>query len=189
MNNKRLVFIIIGLLIIALIATLVWWWVISRPFNTEPVNNVSITPSTTESIGAGLISTSTTPLPAAQLGVTVMARVWAERFASWSNEDNFSNLDLVSRQATPQVKNFLKNQQQTLIAQYPLSGGYHGVTGRALSPQLIEFNEAAGTALVKVNLQLEEYSTSTQPVISTRVLSLQLIKQGDQWLVDFLKWE
>lgn len=189
MNHKRLIFIIIVLLVVALGITLIWWWVMPRQVSSPPVNNPTPTSSINEPIGLELISTTTAPLPPVQLGVVVMARVWAERFASWSNEDNFSNLEVVSRQATAQVKNFLKTYQQTLMTQYPVGNGYHGVTGRALSPQLVEFNDSAGTALVNVNLQLEEYSAVAQPVISTKVLELKLVKQGEQWLVNFLKWQ
>ena len=126
-------------------------------------------------------------LAPAQTGALVAARVWAERFASWSNEDGFSNFEPLANFATAQVRTFLVTYQADLTNRYPLAQGYHGQTGRALGPRMVEYDEAAGTADVQVAMQLAE-ATSSAPIISNRTLDLKLKKDGETWLVDFVKW-
>lgn len=122
-----------------------------------------------------------------QTGATVAARVWAERFASWSNEEGFTNLQQLDGQSTEQVRAFLLTYRQQMVQRYPVAEGYRGVTGRALSPQLGSYDEAAGTAEVSVAMQLAE-STSTAPTVYNRTLDLRLVRSGAGWLVDFVKW-
>lgn len=118
-------------------------------------------------------------------GAAVAARVWAERFASWSNEDGFSNLRLLASQSTPTVQDFLVTYRQQMQQRYPLEQGYHGVTGRALSPVVDSL--AGDSAQVSVAMQLAE-STSTVPTVYNRTLELRLVRSGEGWLVDFVKW-
>ena len=87
------------------------------------------------------------------------------------------------------MRDFLRDYRADLTAQYPASSGYHGVTGRALSPRVDELDEEAGLAQVTVGLQLVESSdASITPSISNRELMLRLVRRDGQWLVDFLKW-
>lgn len=129
-----------------------------------------------------------TPQPT-QAAVLVVARSFAERFASWSTDDGFASFELLEGEATSQVREFLRTYRADLAARYPASGGYHGVTGRALSPRVDQLDDEAGLAEVTVGLQLAESSGgNVTPSISNRELMLRLVRRDGQWLVDFLKW-
>jgi hypothetical protein len=185
MDRRRLL-IIVGAAVLLLVAVILWL-VLRGGSSTPPP--VGVTPTSTSEDNLSLPpqpTEPTTPQPD-QTGAVVAARVWAERFASWSNEDDFTNLQQLDGQSTNQVKAFLITYRQQLQQRYPLADGYRGVTGRALSPRLDSYDAGAGTAQVSIAMQLAE-STSTVPTITNRVLDLRLLRNGEAWLVDFVKW-
>lgn len=179
--------IISGAALLAIVAVVLWLVLRGSPTTPPPAG---VTPTTTPEDTSNLpppVSTPTTPEPD-RTGAVVAARVWAERFASWSNEDGFTNLQQLGSQSTAQVQSFLATYRQQLQQRYPVADGYRGVTGRALSPKLDAFDAGAGTAQVSVAMQLAE-STSTSPTVYNRTLDLRLLRSGEAWLVDYVKWE
>ncbi len=178
--------IIAGVAALLLIAVILWLVLRGGPATPPPAG---VTPTSTPDDTSNLpppVSTPPTPEPD-RTGAVVAARVWAERFASWSNEDGFTNLQQLSGQSTTQVQSFLVTYRQQLQQRYPLADGYRGITGRALSPKLEGFDDAAGTAEVSVAMQLAE-STSTVPTVYNRTLDLRLVRGDGAWLVDYVKW-
>jgi hypothetical protein len=185
--ERRRVILIASVAITVVVALLLWWFLI-RP-GEGPAQPGGTTPTTTTPGGELPQLTPiapSTPQPA-QTGAMVAARVWAERFASWSNEDGFTNFDPLADLSTLPVQTFLVSYRADLARRYPLAGGYHGQTARALGPKLVDFSEAAGTAHVQVAMQLAE-STSSAPMISNRTIDLKLTQSAGAWLVDFVKW-
>lgn len=173
---------------LALAVTL--WLLLSRRPAEAPTPAPQPQPTTT---GSTLPTGGETPEPPTpqptQTEVIVVARSFAERFSSWSNDDGFASFELLEGEAAEPVRAFLRSYRADLEARYPVSGGYHGVTGRALSPRLDALDEEAGVAEATIGLQLAESSgAAVTPAITNRQLSLRLVRRDGQWLVDFLKW-
>lgn len=174
-----------ALVLLAAVVLLALWALLGRrqPATPPPAGS----PTTTEPDLTGVLPQPSGPVEPQpeRTGALVAARVWAERFASWSNEDGFTNLEQLADQSTPAVQSFLLSYRAQLEQRYPLASGYYGVTGRALSPVVDSLE--GDTAQVTVALQLEQ-GTSTTPTVSNRTLSLRLVNGGSGWLVDFVKW-
>lgn len=183
MDRRRLL-IIAGAATLAAVAFILWLF-LRQP--AAPLPEPQPTPTSTAGSEAALPPQPTAPVAPqpGQTGAVVAARVWAERFASWSNDDGFTNLQQLHGQSTEQVRSFLATYRQQLQQRYPLEQGYRGVTGRALSPVLGSYSPDA--AEVSVAMQLAE-STSTVPTVYNRTLDLRLVRGDGAWLVDFVKW-
>lgn len=121
--------------------------------------------------------------------VLAIARTFAERYGSFSNQAGFSNLldlePIVSTSLWNTLQEFHKAQQKEVIRE----DDYYGISTRALSTKLGKF-DADSYAEVSVQTQREEArSITTNPRVYYQELKLQLVKLNNNWLVDTAKWQ
>lgn len=119
--------------------------------------------------------------------VLAVARTFAERYGSFSNQGGFSNLLDLEPIVTPSLWNDL--QTFHLAQQKEIGKEYYGISTRALSTKLGKF-DSASYAEVNVQTQRDEArGTTANPRVYYQELKLQLVKLNGSWLVDTTKWQ
>jgi len=113
--------------------------------------------------------------------MATVARNFAERFASFSTDANYSNLAEVKLLATARLKAELGK-----MTAKPASDSYYGVSSKVLKLTVDEFKENA--AQVTITLQRQETKTGQPSSVRYQDLNLTLIKLGESWLVDRYNW-
>ncbi|MEA3398472.1 MAG: hypothetical protein U9R06_01880, partial [Patescibacteria group bacterium] len=122
--------------------------------------------------------------------LTRMAASFVERFGSYSNQSNFSNIiDLrifMSSRMQRWADNYVGNQR----LKYSSDGIYYGITTKAIAQEVIEFDDHIGQAVILVNTRRREAISSTnntQKVFSQDVVINFLLEKG-AWKVDSANW-
>ena len=115
--------------------------------------------------------------------VVSIARNFAERYASFSSDSHFSNLQELKILSTPQMSSRLEQ----IIRTTPTSTAFYGVTAKVLKIDIDSLNDTSGVAKVTANLQKQETKGNQQPTVSYQNMSLDLVKSGNTWLVDQVK--
>lgn len=124
-----------------------------------------------------------------ELSIETLARSFAERFGSYSNQNQFENI----KDLYPFMTNSLREKSAREIKQAqsaaPVSPTtqYSGVTTKAMSVEFEERTESRAT--VKVQTQRKEFlAAQTSPKIYYQEIVLTLLKDGGQWKVDSAQW-
>jgi hypothetical protein len=113
-----------------------------------------------------------------------VARNFAERYGTFSTDSGFANLEEVklfsSAKMISQIDQLIKNSQQ--------SAEFYGVTSKVLNVEIKEANDQSGSGQAVVSLQRQETKSNLAPFVYYQNLQLALIKSGNNWLVDEVKW-
>ena len=112
------------------------------------------------------------------------ARNFAERFASFSSDSQFTNFEELKPISSARMIQTL----QSLIDQGSDTSGYYGVSSKVLKVDVLSLAEEAGNSKIAVRLQREE-NRGGQTSVAYQNLSLDLIKSGNDWLVDGYQWQ
>lgn len=131
------------------------------------------------------------PAPAptdARTGAIQLAELFAERYGSYSNQESYQNL----RDLLPVMSRSFRETTEAELAKVgaaPPAENYEGVTSVKISTRVLSFSEAAGTASLAVTLQQTKTVGTNAPEVSYRTLRLSLVKEGEDWKVDSVRWE
>jgi len=155
--------------------------------DVSPVPIVSTPTSTPPAVSAYKIDTSLR-----QTGVEdlkMIAAAFAERFGSYSNHSNYSNI--------VDLKLFMSNKMQVwadnFINEMKIKSGdsdiYYGVTTKAISQMSNKFDNGLGVAEILVKTQRRE-STGTISNTTTiyQDILISFIKERGAWKVDKAYW-
>ncbi len=173
---------------------MVWWLVSLR--STGPVVTVTNeginVPGSLPSASAGLPSQAESIVkePDLEASLKAIAATFAERFGSYSNQGNFSNLDDLRDLMTVKMKAWVENFKLTQKTEAGDNVVYSGLTTKALSVKIVSFEESLGRAEVMVSTQKQESIGNTiNPRVFYQDLKLQLVKTNEGWKVDSAEWQ
>lgn len=112
------------------------------------------------------------------------ARMFVERFASFSNQNDNAHIEDAKALATPRMQKWLETQQVAL------SREYSGMTTQVLA---MELGDTSGVvARVEVSTQ-QDISKLENGLVSSKMQQrkgrVELIKVGNDWKVDGFFWE
>lgn len=130
-----------------------------------------------------------TPEESGRASIATVAKNFAEIYGTYSNQSNFQNVEsvlpLLSASYRAEMENFLAKARSS----YKMATDYKGVTATALNSIVESMDDAKGMATVLVKMQKTEYA-GTQANFSTgyQDMRIDLVKQGDIWLVDNYQW-
>ncbi|MFA5021873.1 MAG: hypothetical protein WC508_02245 [Patescibacteria group bacterium] len=142
---------------------------------------------------AGLNKSQESPVKEKKLEASLkaIASTFAERFGSYSNEGNYSNLEALKDLMTDRMKAWAQSYQAS--QQKPSTNDsivYYGITTQALSVQISNFDQAVGTAeAIVVTQRQETKNNTTNPKVYYQNLKLQLLKTAAGWKVDAAEWQ
>lgn len=187
-RRKRLA--VLGLLILLLILVLLLLWRFLRPVPeaapTEP--DLSLKPDE--------ILTDTPTLAEQQLkeeqdtraqtaGATTVAKMFVERYGSYSNEAEFQNL----RDVLPLMTDTFAEKTRAFIEGAEIPETFYGVTTRVLIVQVERMDETAGEATFKINTQQERAEGSAQNVsVHYQEIRVELKREAGVWKVSSAAW-
>lgn len=180
---------IIGLIVIIAIVLILINFV--APFKPKPVG-----PTNTVITNEDLASTPLTPLttptniepppPGPQeQNPQIVASDFAERYGSYSNQNNYQNL----RDLYPQMTTAMHANTDAYIAANPTSAGdYQGTSTKTLRVEVL--NQGDTTFRVKIYTQrTESTATNSQSLVYYQNAEATLIKSNLLWLVDSFVWQ
>jgi len=190
MNRRNKIITVIVIILLLLLALLLFWYRFMR--GTDLLPNTPVVPDD----GTAIVTTlpepnigtpPTVPVRSTQeVSVETLTMTFTERYGSYSNEAEFQNLlDL-----EPLVTSRFMAEINTLIATTTVEDYYRAVTTRVISMNIIELDDAGGTATVNVTTQREEaIGSPLNSEVRYQTLVLDLVKQGGVWLVDDATWQ
>lgn len=114
-----------------------------------------------------------------------LSSLFAERFGSYSNQGDFENV----RDTMPLMTSSLQAWAETYIRDNTPADTsvYSGISTKALASEVVEFDTAAGRAEVNVQTQRTE-ATSEGTRTFNQVLNVELVKSGNEWLINSIQW-
>ena len=122
--------------------------------------------------------------------VRQLARLFAERFGSYSNQAGYGNIEelkvFMSKRMSVWADRYIKEE----IAKHPQVDIYYGITTRAVTIEEKEFNTENGQAKYVVSTQRFEATGSMDNKTSRQQdIVITLIKEDDAWKVDSAIWQ
>ncbi|MFA6255477.1 MAG: hypothetical protein WC675_05670 [Patescibacteria group bacterium] len=193
-RNKIIIIVVVAVVVLLLIIIFVWWLGQRQKSISPGETNANVglnIPAGLPSASTGLTNQiePTASEPNLEASLKAIASTFAERFGSYSNQGNFSNLDDLKDLMTVRMKSAIgdyKADQQASMG----GTGYYGVTTKAISPQITNFEESLGRAEIIVKTQRQEsFGNTTNPKVFYQDLKLNLVKTEAGWKVDVAQWQ
>ena len=166
-----------------------------RPQEQDGQNTVDIE-NVNNNVNSGGISTPITQLPGPSperveddnsypLGLKQLALSYAERFASYSTDANFKNLEDLKSLSTNNMIDFIDD----FITSSDVNGDFFEATeAKALNSKLSYLTDSRAT--VDVSLQLVKFfGDKSSSTIDYGNMELECVKVGDEWRVDEANWK
>ena len=148
-------------------------------------------PALSSSLGDSAVDPSTlkqaTDVQQREVNLETLARSFAERYGSHSNQSDFENLEDLFPFMTEQMSKDSQKYVADQRAKKEVAIAYAGTTTQALSATFVE--RADNSAVINVATQRREIgSNSATPRIYYQDLTLTFVKVGEQWKVDGAEW-
>lgn len=184
-STKRWVIGLVALLIILLAILLAWF------FRTHSSPKVAATVSTKTAPAVSATSSGTTtniPAPVSSSAITLSAeaKLFIERYGSFSSQANDANL----KDVLPLMTDALAGKTEAIINQTKTpSATFYGVSVRTVTVNVNAVDDTAGTAMVTVGAQLQETKGNAAPIVRYQTAVLTFKKIGADWKVDSVTWK
>ena len=130
---------------------------------------------------AGLPAKTATPLEAQKNAVVQLAKVFVERYGTYSTDNNFQNI----KDTQTLVTQFLWSKISAPIISKTTSQNFVGMTTKVISMNLTGWSDAKAAVELKT-IRTEEKNSA----VATRYqnATVELIKVNALWLVDKMSW-
>ncbi len=205
MSLRLRLFIIIGILALGLLAVSLFLVLKNKqlpttPIDTNPVGTPSnLPPGTTvidsSNFNTGLAGSSAvaTPIPAGlavkpisqeesiKKAVQQLAKIFIERFGSYSTDSNFSNINEVQALVTPTLWERIKPKTAA-----PATGQFVGVTTQVITMEITKYEADKSAAITLTAIRSE--NKSGQETRTQSIANVTMVKSGNNWLVDSFAW-
>lgn len=119
-----------------------------------------------------------------------LAGLFAERFGSYSNQSNFSNISdlkiFMSQKMAVWAENYVAEQKKSDSKDI-----YYGITTKSVSQEVKNFDEDSGTASILVSTRRREANGTTNNIsnIFNQNILINFIKENGIWKVDSASWQ
>jgi hypothetical protein len=120
-----------------------------------------------------------------------MAASFAERFGSFSNQSNFSNVNDLKIFMTDKMQAWADNYVKDQAKKVGDSQIYFGITTKAATEEVKEYNPEAGKGSVLVTTRRREARVSKEnsSAVYTQEITVNFLKQDGAWKVDSAFWK
>lgn len=149
-------------------------------------SNFNYTPNIITPLAGGEVQSGTpvkpvTTLEAEQNAVRQYAKIFIERFNSYSSENNFQNIIEVRELVTADLWKTISARMN----QAP-SGSFVGVTTKVFTTELVKWSSSEAVVNMSASIREEKNGVFTDRQQSVVV---DLIKENGNWLISKFKWE
>lgn len=155
-------------------------------FRTQstPKTDVTDGPSTTATTDTTTDTTTTPPAPQHATAPTV-ARIFVERFGSYSTDVDYANVTDV----LPVVTDTLAARLQDIAekARKTGDGDYYGVSTNVIKITTNSTSDTAATVTVKTQRE-EAFGTPGNTTVRYQDIRVEFVKSGEDWLVNDFTW-
>ncbi len=137
------------------------------------------------------VTTVRRDIPLGQASLERMARSFAERFGSFSNQSNFSNISdlkmVMSNNMQSWADAYIEKNKKPNVA----NDVYYGLTTKALSTQVNNFDDTNGEAKITVETRRREAmgTTNNASKLYNQKIVITFVKEKGAWRVDSAYWE
>lgn len=150
---------------------------------TAPNGGASVPDSSSvaTSIPEGLRAKIVTPVEAEKKGVEQLAKVFVERYSTYSTDNDWQNIKDVETLVT---RSLWSKISASITAKNP-NQSFVGMTTKVISMELLNWSDTKAKVELKTSRTEEKNG-----VVTTRYQSItvELVKVKDLWLVDKLLW-
>ena len=121
--------------------------------------------------------------------LTRLAASFAERYSSYSNQSNYQNMLDLKIFMTTRFQKITDDSIRQMAAKNPDHSIYYGITAKAVSENVQQFDNNTGTALVIVTTERREsLATSGNATSYPQNVSISLVKENGVWKIDDAVW-
>lgn len=118
-----------------------------------------------------------------------LARSFAERFGSFSNQSNFENIRELTSLMTPLMRLTSDRLVADARAKTTPNAPYYGITTRALASRVTAMDDGTGVADIVVSTQRREVKDRATPRVFYQDLALTLKRVEGEWRVERAEWK
>lgn len=119
-----------------------------------------------------------------------IAASFAERFGSYSNQSDFSNIEDLKLFMSRRMRNWADDYVKELRVKSGKSDIYYGITTKAVSVETKSFEASSGRAQILVKTQRREATGTTNNASNKYAdILISFIKENGAWKVDEARWE
>ncbi len=203
MDPEKRKFILLALIVAsAVVVGLIIYFMVFYSYGTQPktVSPVVETPPEVPKITnfqpgnvkkpSATSTAATTPaVDLTQEDVAQVARIFAERYGTYSNQggaDQFEDLNLF---VSKKMKDWLATNTKELLAGLKGYETAYVVESRVITAKIAAMDKNAGTASVIVNIRRSEQTGNDNPKLSDKTMKVDLVRAGKRWQVDAAAWQ
>ncbi len=200
-NKKRVSFVIMAAALL-LIAVIVWFiWQRNNQTAVVPMDSQgNVINPVTESINTSTPGTaprdyrkfdiSKEPkIEADAEAVKKIAMAFSERFGSFSNQSNYSNIEDLKIFMTKSMGDWAEGYLADLKKEKDNNGEYYGMITKAVSANAKNFDNAKGQAEIVVMTRRQETKGTVAGNYFNQELTLKMAKEGGVWKADSANWQ
>ncbi len=181
MERKHKIEIIIAVLILLGLAVLLWWYFARPVIEEQRLEEEEL--ERLDEDGDGEIDTiDTSDLPDQP---ETIARVFVERFGSFSSESGYENIDDILVLATSSLQSQLEAIADEARSQD--SGAYYGVSTTVLTIEEVSASETSMSYVITTQRE-ESIDSPANTSIRYQEIELTLVASGDTWLISSFAW-
>ncbi len=119
-----------------------------------------------------------------------ISQAFAERFGSYSNYSNYSNFLDLKIFMTDTMKTWADRYVADLRSSSQAADEYYGITTKAVTSIVEQYNDTAGTASILVTTQRRESTSQVnEGQAFLQKIQIGLKKVAGEWLVDRAYWQ
>ena len=120
-----------------------------------------------------------------------MSSSFSERFGSYSNQSDYSNLSHLMIFMSEKMKKWAEDFIEKSRIEKGPTDIYYGITTRAVKAEMVKYDEDSGLAEVLVNTRRKEanISSDNQSNSFSQNVSINFIKENGVWKVDSARWQ
>lgn len=183
--TRRTEIIIAVSVLVLLVLVFLWILLAGRQPAAEPVSQANI-PTTTSKPNVPAVASNSVPTTQAVSAATV-AKIFIERFGSYSTESNYANIDDILALATTTLQTQLNTIADEARAKLSADTAYYGISTKVIS-QNLDSSTDTETKLTVMTQREEAVGSPGNTSVKYQNITLDLVKSGDTWLVNSFTW-
>lgn len=179
MERKHKFEILLAIILIVLLIALVWWLLVSRGGEADVLVDE-------QEQGQGVIpGQEPLDLTGYEEDASTIARVFVERFGSFSNHSAYENVSSVMDISTSSLQSRLDDLVNSTSADN--GAVYYGVSTYVVSITQKEVTETLEVLSVLTQRE-ESIDSPSNTTVKYQTMEITLVKEGGEWLVDDFEW-
>ncbi len=195
MSLRARIFIIISVVVLLVLSISIFLVVRGKDSNNQATpNNMSDASNSGQNNSSGSVADSgtevpsgvpvraRTPLEVEQSGVEQLAKVFIERYGTYSTDNEFANI----KEAEPLVTKLLWSKISLGIGAASQGSGFTGLTTKAVSATLVSWTDASAVFDIRVLRNENKNGTVSN---RNQTVTVEMVKSGNSWLANSLVWK